>query len=158
MLPIHLLSTGKALPEQHQQSRPLNWMPAWAIGQATYARNPVSTFATMPRWGEHQSELAGAAVRDALRRADVPAASIDLLISASGVQEQALPNTAAHILEPAGLPAGTPAFDVNASCLSFLTALHVASSLLTTGAYKRIAVVASDLAHAASTGTMPRPR
>ena len=37
---------------------------------------------------------AGAAVRDALRRANVPAASIDLLISASGVQEQALPNTA----------------------------------------------------------------
>lgn len=144
MLPIHLLSTGKALPEQQVTSAELDARLGHLAG---YVRKKsgidVRHHATL---AEHQSELAGAAVRDALRRADVPAASIDLLISASGVQEQALPNTAARILEPAGLPAGTPAFDVNASCLSFLTALHVASSLLTTGAYKRIAVVASDLA------------
>ena len=118
MLPIHLLSTGKALPEQRVTSAELDTRLGHSAG---YVRKKsgidVRHHATL---AEHQSELAGAAVRDALRRANVPAASIDLLISASGVQEQALPNTATRILEPAGLPAGTPAFDVNASCLSFI--------------------------------------
>jgi 3-oxoacyl-[acyl-carrier-protein] synthase III len=70
----------------------------------------------------------------------------DLLISASGVQEQALPSTACRILDEACLPAGTPGFDINASCFSFPVALNVAAALLNTGAYRRIAIVASDLA------------
>ena len=92
MLPIHLLSTGKALPEQRVTSAELDTRLGHSAG---YVRKKsgidVRHHATL---AEHQSELAGAAVRDALRRANVPAASIDLLISASGVQEQALPNTA----------------------------------------------------------------
>lgn len=106
MLPIHLLSTGKALPEQRVTSAELDTRLGHSAG---YVRKKsgidVRHHATL---AEHQSALAGTAVRDALRRANVPAASIDLLISASGVQEQALPNTATRILEPAGLPAGTP--------------------------------------------------
>jgi 3-oxoacyl-[acyl-carrier-protein] synthase-3 len=72
--------------------------------------------------------------------------SIDLLISACAVPEQALPSTACLIACQAGLPAGTPAFDVNASCLSFLSAMEVAGALLATGRYRRIAVVSTDLA------------
>ena len=78
MLPIHLLSTGKALPEQQVTSAELD---ARLGHRAGYVRKKsgidVRHHATL---AERQSELAGAAVRDALRRADVPAASIDLLI------------------------------------------------------------------------------
>jgi len=95
---------------------------------------------------ESQAELAAAALRDAMRRGGIRPDSIDLLLSASGVPDQALPAMCCRILEPAGLPAGTPAFDVNASCLGFLAALQMAAGLLASGAYKRIAITAADLA------------
>jgi 3-oxoacyl-[acyl-carrier-protein] synthase-3 len=62
------------------------------------------------------------------------------------VNEQPLPNTGCFIAARAGLPAGTPTFDVNASCLSFVAALRVAAALLATGGYARIVVVSSDIA------------
>ena len=60
--------------------------------------------------------------------------------------EQAIPSTACFVAHHLGLPKGTPAFDINASCLGFLVSLFTAINLLETQAYKRIAVVASDLA------------
>ncbi len=95
---------------------------------------------------ETQSALGAAALADALRNASLGVASIDLLISACGVPEQALPSTACFIAHQAGLPHGTPAFDVNASCLSFLAGLRVAAGLLASGGYRRIALVSCDLA------------
>ena len=95
---------------------------------------------------ESQSQLAARALGDAVRNAGVDPASIDLLIAACGVQEQALPSTACAIAAHAGLPAGTPAFDVNASCLGFVVALKMAASLLASGSYRRIAVVSADQA------------
>ena len=59
---------------------------------------------------------------------------------------QALPCTAAHILKVAGLAPGTPGFDINSSCVSFISALQVAAGLLNAGTYRRIAIVSADLA------------
>lgn len=144
LLPVRLLSTGKALPQQRVSSEELDVRLGHSRGYVR--RKSGIEYRHHATLLDSQSGLAGLAVRDALKRANIQPSSIDLLISASGVQEQALPNTASHILEPAGLPEGTPGFDINASCFSFVTALHVAASLLTTQAYRRIVVVASDLA------------
>lgn len=95
---------------------------------------------------ESQSQLGASALADALQRANLAVGSIDLLISACGVPEQALPCTASLMAHHAGLTRGTPAFDVNASCLGFLTGLQVAAGLLALGTYRRIALVSSDLA------------
>lgn len=92
-----------------------------------------------------QSELAAEALRNAVNRAGIRLESIDLILSASALPEQALPNTSAAILRQLELP-GACAFDINSSCLSFMTALRVAGNFLQTRAYRRIAVVASDLA------------
>ncbi len=59
---------------------------------------------------------------------------------------QALPCSAAHILKIAGLAPGTPGFDINSSCVSFISALQVAAGLLNAGTYRRIAIVSADLA------------
>ena len=93
-----------------------------------------------------RAELAAAALQNALARSAIPAASIDLLISASAIAVQALPCTAAHILKVAGLAPGTPGFDINSSCVSFISALQVAAGLLNAGTYRRIAIVSADLA------------
>jgi 3-oxoacyl-[acyl-carrier-protein] synthase-3 len=95
---------------------------------------------------ESQSQLGAAALKDALKNAALKGGEIDLLIAACAVAEQALPNTGCFIAAHAGLPPGTPTFDVNASCLSFLVGMNVAAALLNTNAYRKIAVVSSDIA------------
>lgn len=94
---------------------------------------------------ESQSQLGAAALADALARACLKPSDLDLLIGACGVPEQALRSTACLIAEKAGLNPGAAAFDVNASCLSFLVALRLAASLLVTSSYQRIAIVSCDL-------------
>ncbi|WP_245587276.1 3-oxoacyl-[acyl-carrier-protein] synthase III C-terminal domain-containing protein [Comamonas composti] len=143
-LPLTILATGKALPSRCVLSSELDLQLGKPRGHVQKRSGMVQRY--YARDDECQSDLAARALQDALARADLRPGSIDLLLSASGVQEQALPATASRILDVAGLPDGTPGFDIAASCLSFLAALHVAASLLNTGSYKRIAVVASDLA------------
>ncbi|MDR2219952.1 MAG: hypothetical protein LBE24_05155 [Methylobacillus sp.] len=144
LLPIAIIATGKALPRVKltsaeldvQLGKPAGWVQSKSGIEHRYHASA----------DERQSTLAAQALRDALTRGDIDPDSIDLLLSASGVPEQALPCTAALVLEQAGLRAGAPGFDINATCLSFLTAFQVAASLLNTTAYRRIAIVASDLA------------
>lgn len=95
--------------------------------------------------GALQSDYAASAVRQALDRAALSIDDIDLLISASAISEQALPNTSSAVLRQLGV-SGIACFDINSSCLSFMTALHVAASLLKTGAHRRIAIVSCDFA------------
>jgi len=151
MLSLRIISTGKALPAQVVTAQSIDEQQGFATG-FTYQKGGVLTrcFATND---ETQSGLAAQALLDALLRANLTIGSIDLLISACGVQEQALPSTACAIAAAAGLSPGTPAFDVNASCLSFMAALRVASGLL--GSYKRIAIVSADLASRGINWTEP---
>lgn len=143
MLPVRILATGKALPSLAVTADSLDSSHGFPAGFTLQKGGVVLRhFASNE---ESQSGLAAQAVEDALARADVSSSSIDLLIAACGVQEQALPSTASAIATHLRLAAGVPAFDVNASCLSFLTALHVAANLLQGSAYKRIAVVSADL-------------
>lgn len=143
MTPLRILSTGKALPARavtaDQLDQQLGLSPGSVLAKSGVA---VRHFAAD---NELQSALGAAALHDALARAGLGVGSIDLLLSACGVQEQALPGTACAIAAAARLTSGTPAFDINASCLGFLAALQVASSLLATGTYRRIAIVSADL-------------
>jgi 3-oxoacyl-[acyl-carrier-protein] synthase III len=144
ILPIAILSSGKALPGRKissaeldaRLSKPAGWVQKRSgVDYRYHAHNH-----------ESQSVIAAQALHDALARGAIEPGSVDLLISAAGVQEQSLPSTAALILDHAGLRPGTPGLDVSASCLSFPVALHVAAALLNASAYRRIAIVSSDLA------------
>lgn len=143
LLPISILSSGKALPGRKVTSSELDTRLSKSAGWVQKRSGIVHRFHAND---EHQSVVAAHALQDAMTRGGIAPDSIDLLISASGVQEQQLPSTAALILDCAGLRPSTPGFDVNASCISFPVAMHVAASLLNTGAYRRIAIVAADLA------------
>lgn len=143
-LPLKILSTGHALPPNRVDSseldRRLGRRPGYVEKRSGIAcRYHASADAS-------QSELAAAALNDALSRADIDPASVDLLLYASAIAVQALPFSAAHVLHASRLPAGTAAFDINASCVSFIQAFQVAAGLLNGGAYRRIAIVSADLA------------
>ncbi|MFM9434911.1 3-oxoacyl-[acyl-carrier-protein] synthase III [Janthinobacterium sp. CG_23.3] len=144
LMPLRLLAVGKALPSQLVTSASLDQRLGRPAGY-TFGKSGVqSRYFAAP--DESQSQLGAAALRDALRNAALEPGAIDLLIGACGVAQQALPNTACFIAERAGLAPGTPTFDVNASCLSFVAALRVAAGLLAGGGLRRIAIVAADLA------------
>jgi 3-oxoacyl-(acyl-carrier-protein) synthase III len=142
-LNLRIIATGKALPKQQVSADDLDIQLSKPPGY-TLKKSGVATryFADS---AQSQSELGASALQNALQRASISVDSIDLLISACGVQEQALPSTACAIAAHAGLRDGTPAFDVNASCLSFMMALNLAATLLNAHAYKRIAIVSADL-------------
>ena len=142
-LSLQLIATGQALPASAVTSEELDVRHARPAG-TTYRESGVKS-RYLASETETQSELGARALHDALRRATLDVGDIDLLLATCGVQEQALPSTACAIAHHARLNYGTPAFDVNASCLSFLAGLYQAATLLAAGQYRRIAIVASDL-------------
>ncbi|MGP2842398.1 3-oxoacyl-[acyl-carrier-protein] synthase III C-terminal domain-containing protein [Serratia nematodiphila] len=144
LLPLKIIATGAALPPNRVASSALDARLGKPAGYVEKRSGIVYRYHAAD--DASQAELAAAALQDALARRAIPADSIDLLISASAISVQALPCTAAHILKVAGLAPGTPGFDINSSCVSFISALQVAAGLLNAGTYRRIAIVSADLA------------
>jgi 3-oxoacyl-[acyl-carrier-protein] synthase III len=104
------------------------------------ARRPVVTV-------ESSSFMATQAALGALHAAQIKAAEIDLIISACAVPEQPIPAMAPLIQAGLGLQnSGKPAFDVNASCLSFVAAFDIAAQFIAAGRCDNILVVSSEIA------------
>lgn len=99
------------------------------------------------RTGVHQrrisdidvDQMAAIACKDAIGSSSVP----DLIINASGVPKQTIPDTSVFIQKELGY-SGIPSFSIHSTCLSFLTAFHAASSLIESKQYKKILIVSSD--------------
>ena len=64
----------------------------------------------------------------------------DLIINASGVPKQTIPDTSVFIQKELGYE-GIPSFSIHSTCLSFITALNVAGSLVESNSYKRILII-----------------
>ncbi len=96
---------------------------------------------------ETQIDLAVSACSAALDNAGIDPSSIQLLLSGSGVPYQPLPAMAPLIMQRLGISDGTAAaFDVNATCLGFLTALDIAAMHIASGRCETALVVSSDVA------------
>lgn len=143
MLSLRIIASGVAVPAQRVSSAALDAQLQLRAGTVEKKSGIIARYLAPAHLA--QSELAAQAVRHALLRAGLRATDCDALLSVAGVAEQALPNTASAIMQRLGV-AGMPAFDVNASCLGFLAGLHTAAAFLAAGVYRRIILVASDLA------------
>jgi 3-oxoacyl-[acyl-carrier-protein] synthase-3 len=67
----------------------------------------------------------------------------DLILNASALPRQALPDNSAFLQRALGL-SGIASHTVHASCLSFLVALHTAAVHVGCGAYRRVLIVSVD--------------
>ena len=93
------------------------------------------------------ADLGADAARRALAAAGLRLEDVDCLVGASGTPDQAMPCNAALMRRALGCDRhAIPAFDVNASCLSFLVALDTLSYLIEAGRYRRVLIVSSDIA------------
>lgn len=96
------------------------------------------------------ASLGAEAARCAVAAAGLTLEEIDCVVAASGSMDQAMPCNAALIHRELGLGAsGVAAFDINASCLGFLAALDTLSWPLLAGRYRRVLIVAADIASCA---------
>lgn len=94
-----------------------------------------------------QIGMAVAASRLALQAAAASPDQIDLVLFGAAVPYQSIPATAPLVQRELGVPSGrAAAFDINATCLSFLAATDLAASLLASGQYRKALVVSSEIA------------
>ncbi len=140
---IRLLGTGAALPTEELTSeeldRRLGLFPGTVFKKTGVRRRFVEN--------RSAAALGAEAARNALAAAGLDLAEIDCLIAASGTPDQAMPSNGALIHRELGLSdQGIPAFDIGASCLSFLVALDTAACLIDARRYRRILIVSSDVA------------
>ncbi len=93
---------------------------------------------------ETASTLGVEAARGALEQAEIDPNDLDLVIVATTSPDGMFPATAS--LVQAGLGARhAGAFDINAACVGFVSAMATGSQFIATGAYKRVLVVGSDV-------------
>lgn len=143
MLPIKIAGLGHYLPECIVSSAELEerlHLERGFIEQSTGVRE--RRFATH----ECSAEMAAIAARRALDSAGLDLAGVDLIVGASTSPQQSVPCTAALVQRELGAPdGGSACFDVNATCLSFLFALHSVAHLVAAGVYRRALIFSSEI-------------
>jgi 3-oxoacyl-[acyl-carrier-protein] synthase-3 len=153
MLPVKLAGLGWYLPERRVTNAELErslGIPATWIERVSGVRER--------RYVTHETtvSMGSAAARMALAEAGMHIREVDAIIGASTGPQQALPCTAAFVQRALDAPEGRSAcFDVNATCLSFLVALHTAAHFVAAGAYGSVLIVSSELS---SRSLNPRER
>lgn len=141
---IKIAGLGRYLPSRivpNAEVEALCGLPAGWIEQRTGVKER--------RWAaaETHAHMAAAAAREAVANAGLSLADIDLIINASGTQEQSIPDGGPLLQAELGLAeSGVPCFSVHATCLSFLMALDVAASLLAAGRYRHILIASAEIA------------
>jgi 3-oxoacyl-[acyl-carrier-protein] synthase III len=141
---VRILSTGKYLPKRKVTAQELSQ----AIGVAsTWIEKKSGVMVRHFVEDETASQMGACAAREALATANLSIQSIDCIVCASTVPEQGIPCTAALVQRHLGISAaGIPAFDINATCLSFVTAFDTLSYLIDAGRYHRVLLVSSEIA------------
>lgn len=136
-----LLGTGSALPARKVSNAELaetvDTSDEWIV-ERTGIRNRY-----IAGEGETTASLATDAARRALEAAKLAARDIDLIILATATPDQTFPASATLVQAALGID-DCVAFDVAAVCSGFLYAMHVADSMIRSGAAGRALVIGSE--------------
>ncbi len=143
-LPVRILGTGKALPATAVSAADMDRRLGLAPGTVAKQSGVLTRYFAD---GETTSGMGAEAARAALKAAGIEASELDAIVGVCGGQEQAIPCTAALVQKALGLStSGIPSFDINSTCLSFVTGLDVVSHMIAAGRYERVLLVASEIA------------
>ncbi|MBQ7266561.1 MAG: 3-oxoacyl-ACP synthase [Firmicutes bacterium] len=117
------------------------------LGYGTYLPKNKVIYNGCTRYRENeknQIEMAEIAAKEALKKADITVEDIDLIIFASAVPAQLIPATAVLLHEKMASHRDIPAFDINSSCTSFITALDTVAGYIALGEYEKVLIVSCD--------------
>lgn len=143
---VKIMGTGKYLPQQvvtaEDLGKKIGVDAQWIIKKSGVKKRHFVVNETVAQMG-------AMAAQQALDAAQLTLADIDAVVSAGGVMQQAIPCTAALIQRELGCEGmGIPAFDINSTCLGFLTALDTLSYQIQDGRFRHVLIVCSDIASA----------
>lgn len=135
MIKVKITGTGIYLPPKietaFELSKKINKSEDWIIKRTGVKERRISDL-DVDMMGAH-------ACKQAISNLGSP----DLIINASGVPKQTIPDTSVFIQKELGY-SGIPSFSVHSTCLSFLTAFNIGANLIHNQQYKRILIVSSD--------------
>jgi len=137
-----IIGWGKYLPEivltNRELERLVNTSDAWIISRTGIRERRIAAA------DETASTMAVRASRGALEVAGLDPSSLDLVIAATCTAEHIFPACASLVQASLGAR-NAAAFDVNAACSGFIYALATACQFISSGAYKNILVVGSEV-------------
>jgi len=93
--------------------------------------------------GQHTSDMALEAAKEAIRASNIDIQSIDLIVLATTTPDRTFPSTACLLQQKLGI-VNCPAFDLQAVCSGFVYALATADNFIKAGAAKCALVVGAD--------------
>lgn len=136
-----IIATGSYLPEKiltnEELSKTVDTSDEWISSRTGIRQRHIAAE------GQLTSDLALQAAKEALKKADLDASSIDLIIVATTTPDLTFPSTATKVQEQLGITEGA-AFDLQAVCSGFVYALSVADALIKTKQHKRILVIGAE--------------
>ncbi|MBP1993224.1 beta-ketoacyl-ACP synthase III [Paenibacillus eucommiae] len=141
---VKIAGTGIGLPKTKISDREMDHRLGLREGWVRKKSSVVSRY-----FIEHEtaSQLGAKAAYAALEAAGLTFKDMDCLVCASGTMEQPIPCTASLIQEAMGEgESGVPSFDINSTCLSFVTGLDVMSYMVDAGRYRRVLLVSTEVA------------
>ncbi len=112
-------------------SKEINKSANWIISKTGVLERRVSKIDV--------DKMGALAAKDAIGEKSAP----DLIINASGVPKQTIPDTSVFIQKELGY-SGIPSFSIHSTCLSFLTSLNTAGALIETKSYRKILIISTD--------------
>ncbi|MGM0568043.1 MAG: beta-ketoacyl-ACP synthase III [Elusimicrobiota bacterium] len=142
MKKARITGTGSYLPEKVLTNRDLenmvNTNDEWIVKRTGIKERRIASDK------EASSDMGAKAALRAVEAADIDIQDIDLIICATITPDMVFPATACLIQQKLGIKESA-AFDVEAACTGFITALSVAEGMLAGGNYKNALVVASEV-------------
>lgn len=141
---VKILGSGKYMPKRVITAREMDEMLDVPAGWVEKKSDVLQRHFVED---ETASQMGAFAAQEALKQAGLAFSDIDCLVCTSGTMEQPIPSTASLIQRAMGEDhSGVPSFDINSTCLSFLTGFDVMSYMITSGRYRRVLLVATEIA------------
>ena len=132
---IQITGAGIYLPDKIEKSKStaqlINKSEDWIISKTGVKERRISKIDV--------DQMGAIAAAEALNNKDEP----DLIINASGVPKQTIPDTSVFFQRELGIK-NVPCFSIHGTCLSFLIALNNARALINSNIYKKILIISSD--------------
>ena len=89
-------------------------------------------------------DLLGKACKQAIANAEIDINDIDIIIAASSMPVQLMPNMACVAHKILGVSKNIPAYDFSAACSGFIYGLDIADSYIRSGKYKNVLLITID--------------